>query len=128
MINKSVLWKNKLSKEAGEQLESIPYLKSVFVFGTINILSMVFVLFIRRNLPPEIPLFYGLAEKENQLTPPSMLLVPNTLALLFMLINILIIMFIKNDFLKKALVMSGFAVTTLATVTTVKIVFLVGSF
>ena len=82
----------------------------------------------RNNLPPVIPLFYGLAEGENQLVHPLFLTIPAGLGLLIILINTLLSTIISNNFIKRSLILSSFAVSLLVFITTVKILLLVGSF
>ena len=82
----------------------------------------------RNNLPPVIPLFYGLAEGENQLVHPLFLTIPAGLGLLIILINTLLSTIITNNFIKRSLILSSFAVSLLVFITTVKILLLVGSF
>ena len=82
----------------------------------------------RNNLPPVIPLFYGLAEGENQLVHPLFLTIPSGLGLLIILINTLLSTIITNNFIKRSLILSSFAVSLLVFITTVKILLLVGSF
>ncbi|KKQ26139.1 MAG: hypothetical protein US62_C0009G0025 [Candidatus Woesebacteria bacterium GW2011_GWA1_37_8] len=82
----------------------------------------------RNNLPPVIPLFYGLAEGENQLVNPLFLTIPAGLGLLIILINTLLSTIISNNFIKRSLILSSFAVSLLVFITTVKILLLVGSF
>ena len=105
-----------------------PFRKYVMASIVINLLSILGVLAIGKFLPPQIPLFYGLAEGEEQLASSWSLIIPNTLALAITLANILISLSAKDDFIKRALIITSIAATFLATITTVKIAFLVGSF
>lgn len=104
-------------------------LKRVFVSSLIvNFLTAIAVLISQSHLPPQIPLFYGLAEGEEQLSFPLGLIIPTLLALLITVVNASLTLIIKNDFLQKTLILAGFAVTIFSTITTVKIILLVGSF
>jgi hypothetical protein len=111
-----------------EQKDLVPYKKlliSVFVLGlgTIGL-----VLLLQRSLPPEVPLFYGLPKTEEQLASSLNLIIPSLAALTIIIINLLISQFIKDTYLKSVLVLVGVAGVFFATITTLKIIFLVGSF
>jgi hypothetical protein len=104
-------------------------LKKVFLVSlAINFLTVLAVLLIQNYLPPQGPLFYGLAEGEEQLITPLGLTIPSLTAILFLIINASLTLVVKNDFLQKTLILAGFAVTIFSTITTIKIILLVGSF
>ena len=104
-------------------------LKKVFIFATsINLLTIAFIVLLQNSLPPQVPLFYGLAEGEEQLTTPLGLLIAPGLSTTILLINTSLSTLTKNDFLQKTLILSGFAVGVFSTITIVKIILLVGSF
>jgi len=109
-------------------LASLPFSKWVYASFVINLVVIVFVLIIRRWLPPQVPLFYGMAEGEGQLAPSIFLAIPAMAAIGISIANIFISLALKDTFIKKALIVAGLAATFLATITVVKIVFLVGSF
>jgi hypothetical protein len=124
MVKKSFISK---LVEKGENVK-FP-LKKVFVSSLIiNFLTALSVLIIQSHLPPQIPLFYGLAEGEEQLIFPLGLIIPALFALVVSIVNAALTLIIKNDFLQKTLILAGFAVTIFSTITTVKIILLVGSF
>jgi len=105
------------------QLEKYFYAGCIFSF-----LSLVFALIVRKTLPPQIPLFYGLPQGEEQLSTSLGLTLPSAFSFVIIFINYLLVRFLKNDFLKKALSVSSLIVSVLAGITTVKIAFLVGHF
>jgi len=115
-INKSVLE------------EKIPFIKYVYASLALNLVLVIVLVAIRKFLPPKIPLFYGTAEGESQLAPSWALIIPNLSAIIISLINNTLSLFAKDDFLKKTLVIASLGISLLATITVVKIVFLVGSF
>ncbi len=78
-------------------------------------------------LPPQVPLFYGSPEGEDQLAANWMLIIPSVCAILFLIINSAISYFMKDEFLKKTLTASVFIATLLSIVTTLKIIGLVGN-
>ena len=91
-------------------------------------LSALFVLAIQKRLPPEVPLFYGLAEGEQQLSSSIWLIIPSLTSLGIILLNGIISFFWKKDFLRETLTLTSLAVAILSTITTLKIILLVGSF
>jgi uncharacterized Tic20 family protein len=86
------------------------------------------VLLIQRWLPPQVPLFYGKPSGEEQLTSSLVLTLPSIVSLLILLINVSFAAVLKDEFLRKTLVLAAIAVTFFAAITTIKIIFLVGSF
>ena len=109
-------------------LAGLPFSNFVYASFVVNLLLIVFVLTIQRWLPPQVPLFYGMAEGEGQLSQSIFLTIPALAAIGITIVNIVISLGVKDTFIKKALIVAGLAATFLATITVVKIVFLVGSF
>ena len=117
-----------ITKEAQDQIKTLPYHKAIVIFAVLNILTTLFIILLQKFLPPEIPLNYGLANKEEQLALSSFLVIPNISSLAIMTINILLCMVIKDDFFRKALIITGCVAIAFSIITTLKIFFLVGSF
>ena len=109
-------------------LASLPFSNWVYASFVINLVVIAFVLTVRRWLPPQVPLFYGMAEGEGQLSRSIFLPIPSIAAIVVSIVNIFISLAVKDTFIKKILIVAGLAATFLATITVVKIVFLVGSF
>ena len=109
-------------------LASLPFNNWVYASFVINLVVIAFVLAVRRWLPPQVPLFYGMAEGEGQLSRSIFLPIPSIAAIGVSIVNIFISLALKDTFIKKVLIVAGLAATFLATITVVKIVFLVGSF
>lgn len=105
-----------------EQIKKI--IISSFVVSGVTILSGLLSQFI---LPPEIPLFYGLPQTSEQIAPSILIIIPSTASLLITLVNILFISKASNIYLKKTLAFTSITISTLATITTLKIIFLVGA-
>lgn len=104
-------------------------LKKLIYFSIIiNLITGVLILLVRNNLPPEVPLFYGLAEGESQLTSPIGLLLPSAFSLFIISAHATLSFFWKDDFLRQTLILAGFAVTIFSVIATVKTILLVGSF
>ncbi len=109
-------------------LETIPNKRLLSVTILINLLTLGLVILIRSHIPPQIPLFYGLAVGDEQLAPTLGMLLPNLIALAIAVLNAMLALFIKNDYLQHVLLLGAFAVSLMATITTIKIIFLIASF
>ncbi|PIP57778.1 hypothetical protein COX03_01260 [Candidatus Woesebacteria bacterium CG22_combo_CG10-13_8_21_14_all_39_10] len=107
-------------------LEKLP-LKGYFNASWItNLTIIIFSLLIQKRIPPQIPIFYGLPQGEVQLSSPIGILIPSVSSLIFILLNLSLINVIKDEFIKKILVVAGLTTAIFASITVVKIIFLVG--
>lgn len=128
--------KNKNTKSVGLNIhpskltfwKSLPFVKLFYLSLIISALNILTVISIKRFLPPQIPLYYGLAEDESQLASSSSLIVTGVLSLAVVVINGTAAALLKREFIQKILVLTSFAVSFMTEVTTVKIILLVGSF
>ena len=103
-----------------------PYL--IFAFG-LTIGSILIVLLARTKfLPPEVPLFYGEALGEAQIGKSMGLTIPSLISLLIIVVNLLISFIVRDEFLKRVLILASLATAIFSTITTIKIILLVGSF
>jgi hypothetical protein len=102
--------------------------KLIWLSIFINILTIVLFFIFRNRIPPEVPLYYGLADGDNQLSQANGLLIPSLFALCVILLNTILAAITKNEFIKYALILTAFGVSILVTVTFVRIMLLVGSF
>lgn len=109
-------------------LNALPFRKFVVSVLLVNILTIVAVILSLSFLPPEVPFFYGLAEGEGQLAKSIFLVLPSILSIVIILVNSSLSFFVDDDFFKKALVLAGVGTSFFAVITTLKIIFLVGSF
>jgi len=109
-------------------LKNIPFFQIVLPIFSIHILGMLLYLGVQSNLPPVVPLLYGLPYGEEQLVPKLFLLSPLVVGLVILILNTVIIKFTKDNFSQKALLYLIIATSLLSIVTVTKIVFLVGSF
>jgi len=107
---------------------NLPFKEWIVICSVVNLLFILAVLIFQNNLPPQVPLFYGLAEGEEQLVPKFLLTIPNLVALVIILINVGLTFLNHDLFLKKILIVAAIAATFLASITALKIFFLVGSF
>jgi hypothetical protein len=113
-----------LAKIASE----IPFFNLLVISLLICIGTIAATIFLKDHIPPQVPLFYGFPEGEEQLTTASGLTIPGFLALTIIVINTVLATIFENTFVRNALVLTSFAVTLFATITTIKILLLVGSF
>ncbi len=122
------MFKNPIFLKKEDIKDNIPYF-NVYLFSLLlNVFVIVGILLLGNRIPPEIPLYYGLAEGKSQLASTNELIIPSVISLSVLLLNLVLVYAVKDDFLKKVLIMSAFAVTLFSTITTVKIILLVGSF
>ncbi|MEK7061291.1 MAG: hypothetical protein AAB954_01370 [Patescibacteria group bacterium] len=108
------------------KLEKIPLKEYFYSSLILNILVIFFCLLLLNRLPPQIPIFYGLTQGEAQLSSPLGILIPSGSSLIFVFINSLLVNILKDEFIKKTLVVAGLATAVFALITTLKIIFLVG--
>ncbi|MFZ5932567.1 MAG: hypothetical protein ACOYT7_00560 [Patescibacteria group bacterium] len=110
------------------EIKTLPFRTYVFASLLINFLTILGVLGVLSFLPPEVPLFYGLAEGEQQLVKSIFLVIPASLSFLIIVVNSLLSYLFADEFFKKVLVLAGIGTSFFAVITTLKIILLVGSF
>ena len=106
----------------------IPFRKYVAIALGVNLITILLGILAQTILPPEIPLFYGLATGSLQLAPSQAILVPPAVSTLIIVVNLGLVKKIGEEFAQKALVLTAIAATAFSTITTLKIILLVGSF
>lgn len=106
----------------------IPFKKLVLAVVILDLSTIILILVLLGKIPPQVPLFYGLPVSEDQLVKAPFLILPSLIALLLVFLNSLLTFFLKDDFLKKVLIMAAFGTSLFAVITTFKIIFLVGNF
>lgn len=111
-----------------EQKDLVPFKKILIPAIFFSLGTIALTLFLQKSLPPEVPLFYGLPRTEEQLVPSLSLIIPSLASIAIIVVNLLISQFLKDDYLRKVLVLVGVTGVFFATITTLKIIFLVGSF
>ena len=118
-----------LSFKLNKSSSSLAPLKRITIASiALSAASIVLVSLLQKNLPPQVPLFYGLAEGEEQLATPILLIVPASISLIIIFVNSLISHLWKNEFLQEALTFAALAVSVLSAIATFKVILLVGSF
>ena len=110
-----------------KSLAKIPFKGIIIALLITNLLVSLLVIFLQKYLPPIIPLFYGKPRGGEQLAPSSFLLLPPGISILIILVNSLLMVFQKNEFLQKVLLGLMLGITLLSTITVIKILLLVGS-
>ena len=108
------------------KLEKIPLREFFNISWILNTLTIFFSLFFLNKLPPQIPVFYGLPQGEAQLSTSLGILIPPTVSLVFIFINLLLVSILKDELIKKTLVVTGLATSIFAVIATFKIIFLIG--
>lgn len=107
----------------------LPFRNYILASLGVNLLIISVVLLFRKSiLPPEVPLFYGLPEGQEQLASSSALIFPSIISIFITLLNSTIASFVRDGFLKKSLIVSGIFSVLFPLATILKIIFLVGSF
>lgn len=94
----------------------------------LDIVSIIGIFAVKQFLPPIVPLFYGRPSGASELAPSLFLLIIPGVSLLITIINYLISISTKDDFVKKILAVSALVLSTMLALTLVKIVLLVGFF
>lgn len=113
--------------KSGEEIaSSVPYFRIIVALLLINLIFILFVLFYKHILPPEIPLFYGLPESNEQLAPSSWLIIPGMLSMIITIINTSFSFLAREGFLKSAFSIASIVVGIFSILATLEIIFLVG--
>jgi len=105
-----------------------PLKKVLYLSLTLSILNLAIVLVTQNNLPPEVPLYYGLPEGPEQLSSSLELTIPSIVSIITIIVNTTLALFIKNKFLQQTLILTSFAVSIFSSITVTKIILLVGNF
>lgn len=109
------------------EFEKLP-LKGTFVASIITSAVTILLSFIAQIiLPPQIPLYYGLPQTVGQLAPSYLIILPSLLAIVMTIINIILSINSHSSHIKKTLAFASILISVLATITTFKIIFLVGA-
>ena len=122
------LWQGEFPKKKQKCLEGFVFTKLALGSFAISVATIISVVLLQNTLPPEIPLFYGQPRGEEQLASPLSLIIPSVVSFAILSINLAVSVALEDDFLKKALVLTGAASVFFSTITTLKIFLLVGSY
>lgn len=119
---------NQFKKVPHSDFAGLPLKNFIVISYFVSIFTILLVILVKNNLPPEVPLYYGLPRGNDQLTSTLGLTIPSIISIAVITINILIASLLRDDFFKKVLIAAGIASVFFSTTTILKIVFLVASF
>lgn len=123
-----IAWEEKFGEKQDIFTDKTPFRDYVAIAVIINIILIGITLVLHRFLPPEVPLFYGMPEGNEQLASSWLISIPSLVSLFIILLNLLLASFIEDDFQKRVIILGGIIATFFSAITTIQIVFLVGSF
>ena len=124
--NKQIVSFSKKGLKAFDK-KKVPLVKMVYASLFLSLANLGLVILFQNHLPPELPLFYGLAKGSEQLGSSLQLTIPGIIALSITIVNFILALFINNNFLRQMLILSAFAVSVFSLITVIKIALLVGS-
>src|SRR3989344_3421884 len=102
----------------------LPLSRIYLISLSLGLVTMVLPLLLRNFIPPEVPLFYGAAQGQDQITGRLGLIIPGLCAITVTLLNTGFALLIKNKFLQQTLLMATILVSTLSLITILKIILL----
>ncbi|MFC1710515.1 hypothetical protein ACFL0F_02560 [Patescibacteria group bacterium] len=123
----TLVFKKKIEEQNRSFFSKVPFAVFVLASFVLNILVIMLVFVISRFLPPEVPLLYGFPEGQDQLVSTYYLAIPSLVSLVITIINLILSSFVSDSLSKNALVFTSLVLTLFSFITTVKIIFLVGS-
>lgn len=109
------------------RFERLPFFKLIVISLITGLVIIGLGLLSKFILPPQIPIFFGFPQTEEQLAPSLSIIIPPIISLIFVLINSIIAINIENGYVKKSLAFGSLVITLLSTIAVIKIIFLVGS-
>lgn len=109
-------------------VKRLPYAHAVLTFSVLNLLLIILVFIIKNNLPPVLPIYFGLPSGNEQLGPSEALAFLPLAGLIVTFINTAILAFTQDKFLQQVLIGIIAITTTLSTFAYFRIIFLVGNF
>ena len=118
----------RLNKLQNKKENKLPLQNLLIVSLVVNVLVIASVIMLKNNLPPEVPLFYGMPKGSEQLAMSNFLILPSAISMIFIFVNVGISYFTSDEFIKNILIATGVAATIFSSITTVRIIFLIGSF
>lgn len=116
-----------VKKNTDKGTSEILYKTELYYFLMLNLVIIIISLSIYKILPPEIPLFYGLPIGSSQIASKWLLSIPPISSLVILGVNVGLSKIVREEFLKKTLILSAMFITMLSTITTLKIIFLIAS-
>src|SRR3989304_9767447 len=98
------------------EIGGYPLKKIILSALVLNLIVGMLAFLIQPLLPPQIPLFYGMAEAEKVIAPAWALVIPSLASLGILGINFALGLTLEDEFLKKTLVLTGLAASFFAIV------------
>jgi len=123
----TILIKKKLEEQNRSFFSKVAFARFVLASFIVNIIIIILVFVLGGFLPPEVPLLYGLPEGQDQLVSTYYLAIPALVSLIITIVNLILSSIVNDDLSKKALILISLVITLFSTITTIKIIFLVGS-
>lgn len=121
------IWEETFGEKGEVISKKTPFRNIVASALIVNLIIIALSFLLHSLLPPEVPLYYGMPEGEDQLASSWILGLPSFLSFIILLTNIGIASLTENDFLKRTLILVGIAVTFFSAITSIKIFLLVGT-
>lgn len=125
VLNKLKFNQPSIGLKKGFNKKNIEFPHLTLIVLSLNVVFIVILILISKDLPPQVPLYYGLPRGEQQLISPAALVLPIVLSSLFIVINNIVAYFIESLFLKRVLVFGSYFVSLLSIITIVNIIFLI---
>lgn len=116
-----------ISTKINPEFDKLPLNRLLLASFIIAIVTVGIGLLAQFILPPQIPLYYGLPQTIEQIAPSILILLPSFISIFITILNTLLSIKIHDNYLGRTLAFASITVAVLATVTTFKIIFLVGS-
>lgn len=107
-------------------IQKLPFKGYLYASGAINLVAILATVAANPNLPPVVPLYYGLPVGNSQLVSSWGLVIAPLSAMLITTINTSLALYLKGVFLKKILAVGSFFISILSIVTIIKVILLVG--
>ncbi len=108
---------------------NLPFKNYIIASFLINLVIILSILVLGKFiLPPEVPLFYGLPQGQDQIADSLLLIIPSIVSVVIIVTNSFLAYITKDSFIKKSLILAGVLSVLFPLATTLKIIFLIGSF
>lgn len=108
------------------KVQKLPLVGYIYASFVLIILTATAVGLTFNNLPPVVPLLFGLPTGMEQLVKTPFLFAAPGSALIITILNTVIAVYLKDEYLKKILAVSSLFISLLSAITVVKIILLVG--
>lgn len=110
-----------------KKIEHFAYPKTTSLMIVFAIIMLSFLILRNEILPPEIPLYYGATIGNEQLGSSLEIILPTIISLTIIIVNLSIAYLSKELFIKKVLTVTALSCLVISSITTIKILLLVGN-